>query len=196
MTKYKNTILIIISCILFFYTFFITAFPKIKTNSFSRKLFEKQAYEATSLITNVDSVEYSMKPNFETTITARNVKFQYIDYQDLFSASEIKIITTPAALFDKHFDIKEINMKRVKYSDQILPDGNNKLKFLPAAIDTTKFGQNYISITAAPINIKHLEVEYITPTTYDNKKYMTKSFSKEQVEKFLKAQKFYRIQIK
>ncbi len=196
MMNKKNTILILISIVLLLYACVISIVPAIITNLFDITKFEQKFYDASSLVTTLDSVNYKIKPNFDVIITLKNVSLKYIDYQPMFDAGTIELTTTPSALLGNTFNIKNLYLKNVKYEDQILPDGTNKLAFLPRAFDTKQFGKNNITIVPGPIKIKNLKIKYITPTTYDEKDYINKDYSKSEVKLFLSNQIFSQIKIR
>ena len=81
MAKYKNAILVLVSLILLGYAGFISILPAVKTNTFDIDKFEQQVFDATSLVTTVDSVDYKIAWNLKTTITVRNLSLKYIDAQ-------------------------------------------------------------------------------------------------------------------
>ena len=195
MTNNKNTIFIAISIILLLYAGFISIFPIILTNSFNITKFEQKCYDATSLITTVDYVNYKIKPNFNVIITLKNLSLKYIDFQPMFDANTIELTTT-AAIFGNTFTIKNLYLKNVKYEDQILPEGENKLAFLPGAFDTTKFGKKNITVVTGPINIKNMKIKYITPKTYKEQSLREATYTKEQVKEFLSNYYFSHIKIK
>lgn len=194
--KYKNTFMIFGSVILFCYASLISIVPAVMTNSFDIDKFEQKMFDATSLITSVDSVEYKVAPNFKTTITVRNLSLKYIDYQPLFDARQIKLETSLGALFCKSFDIKNIEFKHVIYADQILPNGENKIAFLPSAFNSEIFGAKSISVTPGPAKFKNLKITYVTPTTYKEKFVREKNFSKAEVGLFLKSFDYSHVKVK
>ena len=196
MAKYKNALLVIVSLLLFAYAGFISIVPMVKTNTFDIDKFEQQVFDATSLVTTVDSIDYKIKPNFETIITVKNLSLKYIDAQPLFDAKHIEIKTTPMALFTHNYKINSIYFKRAWYADQILPDGDNKIAFLPGAFNSTIFGANSITVVPGPAKFKDLKVTYVTPTTYKEKNIRETSFSKSEVEDFLKSFTYSHVKIK
>ncbi len=194
--KYKNTLMILLSLVLFAYASAISIVPAFKTNSFDIDKFEQQVFDATSLITTLDTIEYKVAPNLKTTIILKNLSLKYIDYQPLFDARQIKIETSYAALFDKSFDIKKIDFKGVKYADQILPSGENKIAFLPSAFNSEIFGAKSISVTPGPAKFRDLKITYVTPKTYAEKSYREKAFSRAEVALFLKSFDYSHVQVK
>ena len=196
MAKYKNAIFVLVSLILFGYAGFISIVPMVKTNTFDIDKFEQQVFDATSLVTTVDSVDYKIKPNLETTITVKNLSLKYIDAQPLFDAKHIEIKTTPAALFTPNYKIKSIYFKRAWYADQILPNKENKIAFLPGAFNSEIFGAKKITVEPGPAKFKDLKVTYVTPTTYKEKNLREVSFTKSEVESFLKSFHYSHVKIK
>ncbi len=192
----KSLVLIIISLILFAYAGFISIVPYIVTNSFSTARFEKKFYDATSLITELGSVQYTIKPNFDTIITVRGFELKYIDDQPLFNAGTIELTTTPAAIFGNTFKIKNLVIENTNYEDQILPDGVNKLAFFPGAFDTRKFGKRNITIVSGPVKIRNAKIKYITPNTYKEESIREKNYSKSEVKEFLSSLYFSHVKIK
>ena len=194
--KYKNTLMILGSVLLFGYASLISIVPSVMTNSFDIDKFEQKMFDATSLITSVDSVEYKVSPSLKTTITVKNLSLKYIDYQPLFDAKQIKLETSFAALFGKSFDVKNIEFKHVVYADQILPNGENKIAFLPGAFNSEIFGAKSISVVPGPAKFKNMKVTYVTPRTYKEKFIREKNFSKSDVSLFLKSFDYSHVKIK
>ncbi len=196
MTKYKNTILIALSLVFFAYAGFISIFPALLTNNFDIDKFEQQIYDSTSLVTTVDSVEYKIKPNFDTIITLRNWSSKYIDDQDCFDARLIEIKTTPSAIFSKTFKIKQLYLKNVKFSNQTLPTGENKLAFLPGAFNSEVFGKDKITVIPGPVKVKNFKTKDIAPGYYKERNQREALYSEQDVRDFLKDKNFSHIIIK
>lgn len=196
MAKYKNALLIVVSLLLLVYAGFISIVPMVKTSTFDIDKFEQQVFDATSLVTSVDAVEYKVKPNFETIITIRNLSLKYIDYQPLFDAKYIEVKTTPAALFTHNYKINSIYFKRAWYADQILPSKENKIAFLPGAFNSEIFGAKSITVEPGPAKFKDLKITYVTPTTYKEKNLREVSYSKDEVRNFLKSFTYSHVKIK
>lgn len=196
MTKYKNTILICLSVILLIYAGFISIFPAILTNSFNIDTFEQKVYDATSLVTTVDMVEYKIKPNFDTIIILRNWSSKYIDNQDCFDASMIELTTTPAAIFTNNIKIKNLYVKNAKYANQYLPTGENKLAFLPGAFNSKIFGKNKIVLTAGPVKVKNFRIKTIAPNVYREDNRRESNYTEQEVKDFLSSYYFANIEIK
>lgn len=196
MSKYKNTLMIIISLILLAYAAFTTIVPAVLTEAFDTDKFEEKVFEATSLLTNVDSVQYKIKPNLTTEIIVRNFSLKYIDEQPLFSAGYVEIKATPSVIFGRNFNIKSLYLKNVHYADQILPTGENKIAFLPSAFNSEIFGAKSITVVPSDIRVKNLKLTYVTPTTYKEKNIREKTFNKTEVSNFLKSLQFSHVNIK
>ena len=196
MAKYKNAIFVLVSLLLFAYAGFISIVPMVKTNTFDIDKFEQQVFDATSLVTTVDSVSYKIDWNLKTTITVKNLSLKYIDAQPLFDAAHIEIETTPSALFTHNYNIKSIYFKRAWYADQILPEGTNKIAFLPGAFNSEIFGAKSITVKPGPAKFKNLRVTYVTPKTFKEQNYRETSFSKSEVDAFLKSFNYSHIKIK
>lgn len=196
MSKYKNAILIIISFIMLLYSGFVLITPVILNKTFDIDKFEEKVYKSTSLITTLDYINFKIQPNFNVEIVVRNLSMKYIDYQPMFDAGRIHIVASPSIIFGRNYDIKSLSMKNVWYADQILPDGNNKIAFLPSAFDTNVFGKKSITVSPSDIDIKHLKVTYVTPKTYKEQNFRTKDFTKQEVYDFLNSLVFSHVKIK
>lgn len=196
MAKYKNTILILLSIIFFAYAGFISIFPAFLTSSFNIDKFEQKVYDSTSLVTTVDTVEYKIKPNFDTIISLRNWSSKYIDDQDCFDASLIEITTTPAAIFGKTFKIKQLYLKNVRFSNQTLPSGENKLAFLPGAFNSKVFGADKIVIIPGPVKVKNFRIKDIAPGVYNERNQREALYSEQDVKSFLTDKNFSHIIVK
>lgn len=196
MTKYKNTVLIVLSIIFFAYAGFISIFPAILSNSFNIDEFEQKVFDSTSLVTSVDSVEYKIKPNFDTLISLRNWSSKYIDDQDCFDASLIEITTTPFAIFTKNFKIKQLYLKNVRYSNQTFENGENKLAFLPGAFNSEKFGAKKITIVPGPVKVKNFRIKDIAPGYYKERNQREAFYSEHEVRAFLSDKYFSHVVIK
>ncbi len=196
MTQHKNAILIVVAVLLLIYAGFISIFPAILTKSFNIDQFEQKVYDATSLVTTVDTVDYKIKPNFDTIITLKNWSSKYIDEQDCFNARLIQITTTPAALFTKTFKIKDLYLKNVKYSDQTLPEGVNKLAFLPGSFNPKVFGANKITIVSGPVRVKNFNIVHIEPGVYKERNQREAKYSTTEVKRFLSQFQFAHVNIK
>lgn len=196
MSKYKNTLMIIVSIILLAYAAFTTVVPAVLTETFNVDKFEEKVFEATSLLTTVDSVQYKIKPNLTTEIIVRNFSLKYIDEQPLFNAGYIEIKASPSIIFGKNFNLKSLYMKNVHYADQILPTGENKIAFLPSAFNSEIFGAKSITVVPSSIRVKNLKLTYVTPTTYKERNIREKTFDKTEVSNFLKSLQFSHVNIK
>lgn len=196
MSKYKNTLLIFIALILFIYAAIISVVPKVFTSFFNVDKFEEQVYEATSLLTTLDSVQYKVKPNFTVVVTVKNLSLKYVDSQPLFDAKHIEFEASPTVFFGNDFNIKSMYMKNVVYADQILPSGENKIAFLPETFNSEVFGKKSISVSPSDLRIKNLKVTYVTPRTYKERNYREKTFYKDEVRDFLKSQVFSHVKVK
>lgn len=196
MTKYKNAIMIGISIILLAYAAFISIFPAILTSSFNIDKFEQQIYDATSLVTTIDTVEYKIKPNFNTVITFRNWSSKYIDEQDCFDASMIELTTTPAAIFTNNIKIKQLYVKNAKFSNQLLPNGDLKLAFLPGTFNSEVFGKDKIVLSVGPVKVKNFRIKKIAPNYYKEDNRRESNYTAAEVKDFLSNMYFSHIEIK
>lgn len=196
MSKYKNTLLIFLALVLFAYAGFISVFPAFLTKTFNIDEFEQKIYDATSIVTTIDDIEYKILPNFKTIIILRNWSSKYIDEQPLFGARYIEIETTPMSLFTKNFNIKSMYLKNIVYKDQILPDGTNKIAFLPEAFNSELFGAKKITIVPGPVRVKNFKIVYIGPKSYKEQSYREKTYDKSEVKDFLSSFTFSHVEIK
>lgn len=185
--KYKNTLMILIATVLFVYAAFISIVPSVMTNSFDKELFGKKFEEATSLRTSLDAVEYKITPTLGAVIRVRNFSLKYVDYQPLLDVKQAELKTTLSALFGSKYKINSLNLKGVKYSDQILPNKENKIAFLPKAFDSNVFGKKSITIVPGPVTIKNYQTDYITPTTFRQKNVEEEVYTKNEVSDFLRS---------
>lgn len=199
MNKYKNVLLIIISLILFAYAGFISIFPSIKTNSFNIDQFEQKTLRATGLNVTLASINFKIQPNLTTIITIRDLIAQYPDQQPLLTAKYVEITTTPSSLFSNNYDIKSLYLKNVKYDDQILPSGENKIAYLPSSFEPSFYGPKKITVKVnGPLRIKNLDTIYTISTPYRFKKESQREFtySKEELKSFLQSLNFVNAEIK
>ena len=194
--KYKNTVLMLIAFILIAYAVLISIVPSMKTSSFNTEEFEKKFEEATSLVTSVDTVRYEVTPTLKTKIKIRNLSLKYIDNQPLLDVRHAELTSGLGALFGSSYKIHSLVVKGVKYSDQVLPNGENKIAFLPLAFDAKKFGRKSISITPGPVIIKDYKVQYITPTTFSKKDQDIVEYTKDEVDDFLNSFNYSSVKIK
>ena len=100
------------------------------------------------------------------------------------------------ALFTHNYDIKSVYFKRAWYADQILPEGDNKIAFLPGAFNSEIFGAKSITVKPGPAKFKNLRVTYVTPKTFKEQNYRETSFSKAEVDAFLKSFNYSHVKIK
>ena len=194
--SYKNTLMIFGALVLFSYAALISVVPSVMTNSFDVDKFEQKMQDATSLVTSVGSVEYKVAPSLKTTITVKNLSLKYVDNQPLFDARQIDLETSIFALLGKSFDVKNIQFKNTIYADQILPNGQNKIAFLPQAFNSEVFGAKSISVTPGPAKFNNLKITYVTPKTYKEEFVRERSFSAAQVGNFLKSFDYSHVQVK
>lgn len=194
--KYKNTVMMLLSFILIAYAVLISIVPSMKTSSFNTEEFEKKFENATSLVTSVDTVRYEVTPTLKTKIKIRNLSLKYVDHQPLLDVRHAELTAGLGALFGSGYKIHSLVAKGVKYSDQILPSGENKIAFLPASFDSNKFGHRSISIVPGPVLLKDYKVEYITPTTYAKKEYDVIEYTTDEVADFLNSFDYFSVKIK
>ncbi len=194
--KHKNMILIVISLILLIYAGFISLFPSLLTSTFNIDKFEQKIYDSTSLVTTIDSIDFKIKPNLNMIITIRNWTSKYIDDQDCFAASMIQVTTNPSCVFTKKFKIKDLYLKNVKYLNQILPSGENKLSFLPPAFNSQIFGAKKITVIPGPVKIKNFKIRNMTQNDYNEVNRREVKYSEQQVKDFLSQFYFSHVYIK
>lgn len=193
---YKNTVLFIIAIVLFVYGAFISIIPAIKTATFNIDEFEKKIYDTTNLNVSIEGLTYKMSPAFKTTMKIRGINVSYIDDQPLFKANSIEITATPAILFDTVFDIKYMYVKNAVFRDQILPEGINKLEFLPGALNTKVFGKNSVTLIPGPIRVRNYKIEHITPKRYEARSIRDYEYTADEVKEFLNQYIFSTIKVK
>lgn len=188
--KYKNVLLVFISIILFAYMFCFTILPSILKSSFNVQDFEKKLFDATSLKTEIESIDFKISPALQMTVTIANFSAKYIDLQDCFDAQAIILKTSPLCLLNKTFKINDLYLKNVKFSNQVLPDGNNKLAFLPGAFNSEIFGAKHITIISGPVRINGYEQKDIGPNSYNEKNRKEILYTKDDVKAFLSGFQF------
>ncbi len=183
--KYRNAILLIAAVILFAYASFISIFPAILTSVFNVEKFEKELYASTNLVTTVDAVNFKIKPNLDMVITINNWSTKWIENQDCFDAGVIQLTTGPFCIFTKNFKIKDLYLKRVKYLNQVLDNGINKLEYLPASFNSEVFGAKKITVISGPVRVKSFKIKTVTPSEYNETYKNEVNFSEENVRNFL-----------
>ena len=198
MQKYKNVFMIFLALILFVYAGFISIFPAFVIKTFNIDEFEQKSYTATGLNITLGYIDIKIKPNFKTVIIVRDLIAKYPDNQPLLEAKYAELTTTPASILKKEFKIKSLYLKNVEYHDQILPDGENKIAYLPAAFDPSYYGTKKITIVPGPIRIKNLDVSYTVgePYSYKTTSKREITFEKSEVEEFLSNLTFTNVVIK
>ena len=194
--KYKNTVMMLIAFVLIAYAVLISVIPSMKTSSFNTEEFEKKFEEATSLVTSVDTVRYEVTPSLKTKIKVRNLSLKYVDNQPLLFVRHAELTAGIGALFGTGYNIHSLVAKGVKYNDQVLPSGENKIAFLPLAFDSKKFGHKSISIKPGPVLIKDYKVEYVTPTTFSKQEHDVMEYTKDEVDDFLSSFDYSSVKIK
>ena len=100
------------------------------------------------------------------------------------------------SLFTKNFNIKSMYLKNIVYKDQILPDGTNKIAFLPEAFNSELFGAKKITIVPGPVRVKNFKIVYIGPKSYKEQSYREKTYDKSEVKDFLSSFTFSHVEIK
>jgi hypothetical protein len=199
MAKYKNVFLMIVAVILLGYAAFISIIPSMMSKNFNIDKFEQATLKAAGLNVTFEMIDYKIKPNLKTIIIIRDLVAMYPDQQPLFSAKYIELETTPAAIFKKDFDIKSLYLKHVKYEDQILPNGVNKLAYLPESFDPSYYGAKKVTIRPnSQIRIKNLERINTITNPYSYRKYAEREaiYTQSEVSIFLHSLNFKNVNIK
>ncbi len=199
MSNYKNAILIIISIILFIYAGFISIFPSFYTKHFNINDFTQKMLPAAGLNVTFDDIDVKIRPNFKTIIKLKELQIFYPDNQPLFRARTAELITTPSSIISKKFIIKKLTLHNVKYEDQILPSGENKLAFLPSTFNPSVFKTKKITvIPQGNVYVKGLNIGYTVAEPYSYKKEDLREaeYSADQVKTFLKSLNFNNVVIK
>jgi hypothetical protein len=197
MKEHRNAILILISVILFIYAGLLSIYPAFLKSTFNVTKFEEKVYRATSLVTTIDSVDFKVKPNFDLYIYLYKWSSKYVDDQDCFDAGYIEITTGLFAPITKKFKIKNMTLKNVVFSNQLLmPENVNKLSYLPEAINPGEFGAKKFVVTPGPVTVKNFTIKYIAPNYYKENKRNLVEYSKNDVKEFLQKRNFKRVEIK
>lgn len=196
--KYKNIILIIVSIVLFIYAIIIGIVPSIMTKSFNKDVFQEKLTKALGLNVTVGTYTVRVKPNLQAIVTITELDVKFPDEQPVFKAKLAELTTTLSSLFSKKYVIKKLDLRFVKYDDLILPEGTNKIAFLPARITPKPFGHNTITIVSGPVYARDIDVSYTeaSPYSYKTEKYRQLTYTKDQVRSFLSSQNFSNIRIK
>lgn len=184
-SSYKNCILMLLSFVLFLYAGFIGLYPAILTWTFNYEKFYDSVYKTTALVTKVHKMEFSMTPSADMIITAYNWDSKHIDEQNAFEATEIKIKTTPFAIFTKDFQIKSMEIVNAKLWDQLLPSGENKLAYIPKSFYAKPFGAKVITIRPSGLDINGLTIIHQRKAGVTEEYTRKKSYSLYEVKTFL-----------
>jgi|GEM_PF-4427140 len=196
MSKHKNLIMILGSIILIAYAAMLSIYPALLSSSFNKDEFCEKVYKACGLVTTLDSIEFKMKPSLTLVITINNWSSKYIDRQDCFDAVLIELQTGAFSPFTKNFKIKEMFLKHVKFSNQTLPNGENKLAYLPKSFEASAFGSDKITVEAGPVKVLDFKIKNIAPKYYDEDNRSSESYSKLQVKDFLLEQNIRFVTVK
>lgn len=199
MKNHRNLILMLLALVLFVYAAFISIYPAVLTSSFNIKDFEDKIHQSTTLTTTMDSVNFKMTPSLNLVITITNwsSKYVYEVEQDCFDAAVIELTTNPLAVITKNFKIKDLYLNNVVFSNQLLPEGINKLAFLPGAFNASVFGKNKITISpAGNVTVKNFTIKYIAPNYYKESVRPLVEYSKSDVKDFLQKRNFTSVNIK
>ncbi|MGM9993450.1 MAG: hypothetical protein ACI37R_01825 [Candidatus Avigastranaerophilus sp.] len=196
--KNKNLFLILLALVLFAYAIAIGVVPSVMTKSFNKQAFEEKLTEAIGLNVAIGTYTVRVQPNFKTIITITELKVDFPDEQPVFKAKFAELTTNFSSLFTKNYTIKNLELRFVKYDDLILPDGTNKIAFLPSRITPKPFGPRTITITAGPVFARDIDVSYTTTQRYSYKteSFRQLSYSRAEVKDFLSSLNFSNIKIK
>ena len=199
MTKYRNLMLMLVSLVLLCYAGLLSIYPSILTSLFNKEIFAEKVYKATTLDTTLDSINFKMKPNLTLIITIRkwSSKHKYKEIiQDCFSADIIELQTGAFSPITKNFPIKKLYLKHVKFSNQVLPNGVNKLAYLPRNFNPSVFGKDQITITPGPVLVNDFKIKHIAPGFYKEDNRKESSYSKDNVRAFLNKLKIKGVVVK
>ena len=196
MKEHKNAILLLVAVILLIYAALLSVYPAILKATFNVQKFEEKVYNATSLVTTIDSIDYRVHPNLTLDINIYKWSSKYVDYQDCFDAGSIEITTNLFAPITKNFNVKKMTVKNAIFSNQLLPEGVNKLAFLPSSIKANEFGVKKIKVTPGPVTAKNYTIKYIAPNYYKENKRKLVEYSKQDVKEFLQKRNFTMVEIK
>ncbi len=185
MSNRKNLILIVISLILLLYAGLMSVYPAFLNATFSKTKFGQKVYDSVGLVTTIDKINFEMKPNLTLIVTINNWSSKYVDYQDCFEAGVIELQTGAFSPFTKNFPIKELYLKHVKCSNLILPNGKNKLAYLPSSFGASPFGAKVIKIGAGPVRVQDFRIKHIYPDISEDDNRSESIYSKTDVKKFL-----------
>ena len=193
--SYRNVVMLFIAFVLFAYAGFISIYPKILTSTFNIEDFTRKVYTTTGLITTIGDVEFKVKPDLDMVITFTNWNSKHLDEQECFEAGKIEITTNPFSIFTKNFDIKEMEVKNVKYFDQIYNTGENKLHYL-SDMNFSQFGADKVTVSPGPVHVKNFKITYIEPTQHRENKRDSVKYSRSDVRNFLQTQTFKNVIVK
>ncbi len=193
--SYKNVILLFIAFILFAYAGFISIYPKILTKTFDIDGFTQKVYTTTGLVTNIGGIDFKVKPNLDMVITLNNWSSKHLDNQECFDAGKIEITTGPFSIFTKNFNIKDMEVKNVKYFDQTYNTGENKLQYL-SDMNFSQFGVEKVVIDPSPVRVKNFKITYIEPTQHRENKRDSVKYSRSDVRNFLQTMTFKNVVVK
>ena len=196
--KCKNSVLMVIAIILFAYAGFISIFPMIVVNSFNKNLFTEKMQKAVGLVVTFDKPEVRISPNFETTVKIPNLKIEFPDKQPVLKANNVILKTTPEFLFGKTITIKDLLVSSVKYDDLILPDGTNKIEYIPKSFNPELIGKKGLTIVSGPVRVKYIKASYTKSKPYSYKEESIPDIVKTESEtrEFLTSLNFRNVIIK
>lgn len=196
--KYKNIALILLSIVMLVYASLISIVPSAMTKGFNKKAFEEKLTNALGLNATVGTYTVRVQPNLDTIITITELKVEFPDEQPVFKAKMAELTTTISSLFSNSYVIKKLELQNVKYDDLVLPNGDNKIAFLPSRITPKPFGPNNIIIVAGPVSARSVEVSHTKTQPYSYKKdsYRQLDYSTAEVKSFLSSQNFRNIKVK
>lgn len=185
MQQHKNFIMMLISLILLTYALLLSVYPSILTSSFNRERFEEKVYNAVGLVTSVDDVNFRIRPDLTLIITIRNWSSKYIDNQDCFDAAFIELQTGFLSPLTKNFKIKNLYLRHVDFSNQTLPEGENKLAYISSSFEASAFNTKEVSITPGPVKVRNFMIKNIAPDFYSENKRQEVVYTADEVRQFL-----------
>lgn len=196
--NYKNLGLIVISLILFVYAGFIAILPKVMASTFNQETFSANLRKAVGLNAKMKTIDIKISPNFDTTVYVTGLEIEFPDKQPVASANYAELRTTPGFLFGNKIIIKKFIANQVKYDDLILPNGVNKIAYVPESFKPKYIGKNGLTIVSGPVEIKEINTSHTTtkPYSYSEKKIPDIIMTKGETKEYLQSLNFKNVKIK
>ena len=191
---HRNAILFLVAILLFIYAGFIALYPTILRASFDKAEFGRKVEDTTGLITSIKNIEFKLSPVTLTIIVNEWVS-DHMQDQPCFKADRIEIHANPLCMITKNFVIKDMDLQNVRYYDQMLDNGENKLDRL-SEMNFSQFNVDKVSVTPGPVSVKNFTITSIDPDTHrDNERSFVK-YSRSDVKAFLESKNFKNVIIK